>query len=190
MWKKEGNKLFNISSKKSEKDNWLTEAMAYSDASKKILRNNTAIGKVFFARYLRTRAKILFYLNKFNEAARLFLKANDIFYSTGSFSSMFECYLFLMKIDGIVKGENVNIPYKKAYDYVKNIIEEDSTLKKYWEQYITDENLEKELFSRISGKNIGNISDLKTRIEEGLILTATKHPNGYMSLQGCNNQYN
>ena len=76
-----------------------------------------------------------------------------------------------------------------AYDYVKNIIEEDSTLKKYWEQYITDENLEKELFSRISGKNIGNISDLKTRIEEGLILTATKHPNGYMSLQGLYTDY-
>ncbi len=76
-----------------------------------------------------------------------------------------------------------------AYDYVKNIIDEDSTLKKYWKQYITDEKLEKELFSRISGKNIGNISDLKTKIEEGLILTATKHPNGYMSLQGLYTAY-
>ena len=76
-----------------------------------------------------------------------------------------------------------------AYEYVKNIIDEDGTLKKYWEQYITDEEREKQLFSKISGKNIGNINDLKTKIVEGLILTATKYPNGYMSLKDLYSDY-
>lgn len=70
-----------------------------------------------------------------------------------------------------------------AYEYIKNIIEDDSTLKQYWEQYITGEEQEKYLFGKISGKSITSIADLKTKIKEGLVLTATRYPNGYMSLQ-------
>ncbi len=75
------------------------------------------------------------------------------------------------------------------YPNIKNIIEEDATLKKYWEQYITDTDREKYLSNKISGKAIESIDRLKSRIKEGLILTATRYPNGYMSLKGLYSDY-
>ena len=95
---------------------------------------------------------------------------------------------YLYKNSAVIIALN-NAKITAAYEYIKNIIEEDSTLKKYWEQYITGEEQEKYLFSKITGKSITSIADLKTKIKEGLILTATRFPNGYMSLQPLYSDY-
>ena len=67
--------------------------------------------------------------------------------------------------------------------YVKNIIKGDSKLNKYWEKYIVSEDIERTLISKITKKNISSINGLKENLIEGMILTATKYPNGYMSLK-------
>ena len=73
--------------------------------------------------------------------------------------------------------------------YVKNIIDEDATLEKYWKQYVTNSEVEKYLINKISGKSISSISDLKAKVKEGLILAATKYPNGYMTLKDLYTDY-
>lgn len=73
--------------------------------------------------------------------------------------------------------------------YVKNIINEDETLKKYWEQYVTSDEIESYLINKISRKSISDIDDLKLKLKEGLILAATKYPNGYMSLKELYSDY-
>ena len=73
--------------------------------------------------------------------------------------------------------------------YVKNIIDEDATLAKYWGMYVTKNEVENYLINKISKKSISSVSDLKVKIKEGLILAATKYPNGYMTLKDLYTDY-
>lgn len=77
----------------------------------------------------------------------------------------------------------------EIYPNIRNIVENDSTLKQYWDQYITGRERKKFLVSRISGKTIDSIGQLTSAIKEGLILTATRYPNGYMSLKSLYSDY-
>ena len=77
----------------------------------------------------------------------------------------------------------------EVFPYVKNIIDDDATLKKYWEQYVVNDEIEKFLVSKISGKTINSLGDLKLKLQEGLVLAATKYPNGYMSLYNLYSDY-
>ena len=74
-------------------------------------------------------------------------------------------------------------------EYVKNIIDEDSKLNKYWKKYVVSDDIEKYLIGKISRKNISNINMLKSELTAGLILAATKYPNGYMSLKELYTDY-
>lgn len=73
--------------------------------------------------------------------------------------------------------------------YVKNIIDGDETLKKYWEQYIVNDNIERVVINKIKNENISDIEELKEKVVEGMILAATKYPNGYMSLKDLYTDY-
>ena len=73
--------------------------------------------------------------------------------------------------------------------YVQNILDEDATLKAYWERYVTNSEVKKYLINKISKKSISSVSKLKEKMKEGLVLAATKYPNGYMTLKDLYTDY-
>jgi len=79
---------------------------------------------------------------------------------------------------------------ESLYDLIDDLIKSDENLLKYWNKHITSMDKEKLLIGKASGKNIPEIKDLKTAIEEALILTVVKEPNGYMNIQEIFSEYN
>lgn len=73
--------------------------------------------------------------------------------------------------------------------YITDYLDKDSVLKGYYDKHITSEAREKYLTGVMKAKNITDTSDLKTKLVEGVILTAVKYPDGYANIQKIFDEY-
>ena len=65
---------------------------------------------------------------------------------------------------------------------IKEIIEQDK-LYSYFNECITEDVHKKFFTSKMSGKNISNVSELKQACTDALLLTVVKYPNGYTNIK-------
>lgn len=68
--------------------------------------------------------------------------------------------------------------------YVDGIVAENSTIKKWYDNYIKTETDEKALTSGMKNKSITNVDDLEKKLVESLILKVVAAPNGYLNVKG------
>ncbi len=74
-------------------------------------------------------------------------------------------------------------------DYTDGILEEDSTLREYWDKHANTEEKQEYLTEHMSGRNISDLKDFKEVLTEALILTAVKYPDGYMNIKEIFKEY-
>lgn len=74
-------------------------------------------------------------------------------------------------------------------EYISGLVANDTVLKKYYDKHITMEEAEKYLTKVMSGQNITSVANLKSKIVEGVILTAVKYPDGYDNIKTIFNEY-
>ena len=77
----------------------------------------------------------------------------------------------------------------EAAAIIDELLKSDDTLNRYYNKYITSDELKKEMNNRLVNKGITSSEDLKIKIRDAVILTAVHHPDGYMNIRGIFESY-
>lgn len=75
------------------------------------------------------------------------------------------------------------------FEYVKPILAGDDTMMQYIDKHVKDTDAQKYFTSKLRGKNVKDIDDLKAKSLDALILTAVKYPDGNMNIKNIFESY-
>lgn len=73
--------------------------------------------------------------------------------------------------------------------YIRGILVGDSDSNRFYGSFVKDEPQQTYMTSKLSGKNIANITQLGRCIRDAVILTVVKYPDGYMNIKALLNTY-